>query len=85
MNAPPDELIRVTLAGVCYFASEAALDLENGDRAELCSHLSNLRQCVIRALKAYKELPAPLWPDAATREAFGRSAAEWRNEREGAA
>lgn len=77
MSAALEERLRVALKGASYFADEAALDLEYGDREELFCHLSLLRQIVMQALKAYKDLPAPPWPNAATREAFGRSAAEW--------
>ena len=82
MSAAPEERLRIALMGVSYFADTAALDLENGDREELRSHLSQLRQIVIQALQAAKELPPPPWPDAATREAFGRDAAEWRAQRD---
>jgi len=78
MSAPPEERIRVALRGAEYFAAEATLALEDGDRGELSVHLSNLRQIVIRALQAHKDLPPPFFPDAGTREAFGHDAAEWR-------
>ncbi len=78
MTAPPDERLRVALQGAEYFAAEAALDLEDGDREELRHHLDCLRQVVIQALQVHKELPALPWPDAATRQAFAESAVEWR-------
>lgn len=37
MSTPPDERLRIALAGASYFADLAALDLESGDRKELCS------------------------------------------------
>lgn len=82
MSAPPEERLRVALAGAAYFTGEAAIDIESGDRKALCSHLSHLRQIVIQGLQAYNELPPPPWPDTATREAFGRDAAEWRKDRD---
>ena len=78
MTASPEERLSVALIGTQYFAGEAAIDLENGDRDELIAHLSLLREIVVKALKASKELPPQPWANAATREAFGRSAAEWR-------
>ncbi len=78
MTASPGERLRVALAGAEYFAAEAAIDLENGDRDALRSHLENLRTIVISGLAAFNELPAPQWPNDETRKAFGRAAVEWR-------
>ncbi len=78
MTALPAERLRIALAGAVYFAGEVSLDLENGDNEELFRHLALLREIVIKAIAAAKELPPLPWPDAATREAFGRSAIEWR-------
>ena len=80
MTDLPEERLRIALKGAEYFAASAAIDLHNGDRDELAENLQQLRQIVIAGLRAYKELPPLPWPDAATREAFGRSAAEWRAE-----
>jgi len=81
----PSETLRVALVGAQYFAASAQLDFENGDRLELAEHLQRLREIVIRALEAYKKLPALDWLDTATREAFAASAAEWRADRRGLA
>ncbi len=74
----PSETLRVALLGAQYFAASASLDLENGDHADLLEHLRRLREIVIRALQAHKQLPALAWPDTTTREKFAVAAAEWR-------
>jgi len=81
MSAPPEERLALALTGVEYFMSCVRIDLEDDDREKLRDHMSHLRQSVITALKAYNELPPPTWPNAETREAFGRAAAEWRAQR----
>ncbi len=78
LRALPDERLRVALRGAEYFAAEAALDLENGDLEELSRRMSDFWRIATQALKAFEELPPPMWPNAETREAFGHSAAEWR-------
>jgi hypothetical protein len=81
-SALPEERLRVALAGAAYFVAEADLDLDAGDLEGLREHVSCLRQTVIRLVQAFNELPVPPWPNAETREAFGRSAAEWRKDRD---
>jgi len=81
VSAPLDEHFRVALKGAAYFAETASIDLEDGDRENLRSRMESLRQIVIQALKAYNELPPQTWPNAETREAFGRDAVEWRKDR----